>query len=208
MLAWRGRFAQNQLPGVPEEHTRRECGDWPGRSTVVSGTKPLAFDTVVALRRLGGAHRRLVLIPNLKITDAGMQQIGRLDRLRVLCLDFTGVGDDGMKHLAGLTQLEELDLSETAVGDAGLQHLAGLRHLRRLLLTGTRGVTDAGLAHVGHITSLRELRLPDTVSDAGLEHLYGLRELRILRVTVDKWRLTEAGVSKLQQALPQCEVVR
>lgn len=42
------------------------------------------------------------------------------------------------------------------------------------------------------------------VSDRGLEHLKGLSQLKCL--LLDDTKVTDAGVKKLQQALPKCEI--
>jgi hypothetical protein len=44
------------------------------------------------------------------------------------------------------------------------------------------------------------------VTDAGLEHLKGLSRLQQLWLVSTK--VTDAGVKKLQQALPKCRIVR
>ena len=42
------------------------------------------------------------------------------------------------------------------------------------------------------------------VTDAGLEHLKGLTNLQLLWIA--KTQVTDEGVKKLQQALPNCEI--
>ena len=90
--------------------------------------------------------------------------------------------------------------------DGGLVHLKGLPHVETLYLHDTQ-VTDAGLAHLKGLSQLRFLWLDGTqVTDAGLAHLKGLPQLRFL--WLDGTQVTDAGVAKLEQALPNVEVVR
>jgi hypothetical protein len=72
-----------------------------------------------------------------------------------------------------------LDLSHTQVSDAGLGHLKALKQLRCLDLDGTR------------------------ITDAGLQHLNGLSQLQTL---IPGALVTDEGVKKLQQELPNCEI--
>ena len=46
----------------------------------------------------------------------------------------------------------------------------------------------------------------ERITDAGLQHLIGLNGLQLL--TFQGTRVTEAGVKKLQQALPNCKIAR
>ena len=101
--------------------------------------------------------------------------------VRVWCDDIQ-VTDAGLEHLKGLTQLQWLCLSNTQVTDGGLAHLKGLTQLQNLLLDNTQ-VTDAGLEHLKGLTQLQHLLLFNT-------------------------QVTDEGVKKLQQALPNCEIIR
>ena len=57
------------------------------------------------------------------------------------------------------------------------------------------------------MTQLRALSLVNTnVTDVGLEHLKGLTQLRGL--WLDHTHVTDKGVKKLQQALPNCKILR
>jgi len=63
-------------------------------------------------------------------------------------------------------------------------------------------ITDAGLVHLAGLTSLQEL----FVTDAGLVHLKGLTSLQTLGL--GNTQVTDAGVAKLKEALPNCEISR
>ena len=56
------------------------------------------------------------------------------------------------------------------------------------------------------MTNLRALDLTHAkITDAGLEHLKGLKKLERLDLSLVS-TITPAGVSKLQQALPRCDI--
>jgi hypothetical protein len=64
---------------------------------------------------------------------------------------------------------------------------------------------DNGLKGIKVLTSITGLGLEDTeITDRGLEHLAALRKLRI--VSVNGSKVTEEGVKKLKQALPDVRV--
>jgi hypothetical protein len=115
------------------------------------------------------------------------------------------VTDAGLEQLKGLTTLTSLSLDGTKVTDAGLEQLKGLTTLTSLSLDGTM-VTDAGLEHLKGLTQLQDLSLDSTkVTDAGLEHLKGLTQLQTL--SLFNTQVTDKGVKKLQQVLPNCQIL-
>ena len=77
-------------------------------------------------------------------------------------------------------------------------------------------ITDEGLPYIAKLTNLRSLQLgtrnfhPSSgwgctmVSDEGLVNLYGLKNLEFLRI--NSTHITQAGIDKLQMALPNCEI--
>jgi len=68
-------------------------------------------------------------------------------------------------------------------------------------------ITDAGLAHLQKLTNLTGLYLYDTkVTDLGLTYLRRLSKLDALELSYTK--VTDAGAKKLQEALPDCLILR
>jgi hypothetical protein len=61
----------------------------------------------------------------LPVTDAGLERLKGLARLRWLDLERTRVTDAGLECLKGLTQLRRLDLWDTQVTEAGVEGLQG-----------------------------------------------------------------------------------
>ncbi len=143
-----------------------------------------------------------------KITDAGLEHIDPLIQLQSLDLCGTEITDAGLEHLKRLAQLKDLRLGSTKVTDAGLEHLEGLNQLQFVSLAATK-VTGAGLEHLKGLPKLEVLDLSETkVTDAELlEHLRGFVQLKRLFLLLCT-QVTDEGVEKLQQVLPNCEVVR
>jgi Leucine-rich repeat (LRR) protein len=164
-----------------------------------------------------------------KITGSGLRDLTRLKSLQTLTLSFTGVNDSGLKGLPKWAELQNLSLYSTAVTDAGLKELAGLDSLQYLTLslTGVTGtglkeltgrkslerlelssarVTDEGLKGLAGFSALEMLNLDGNgqITDAGLKELFGLTSLQSLNLAGTK--VTEAGVDRLKEALPECKI--
>jgi hypothetical protein len=138
-------------------------------------------------------------------TDAELVHLESLNELQWLWLAETQVSDASLVHIRGLAHLQGVNLSNTMVTDVGLVHLRGLSQLKRLALDWDN-VTDAGLVHLQWLRDLRDLQLCGTkITDVGLVHLYGLGELRSLDVRGTA--VGDDGIHKLQQALPECQVL-
>jgi hypothetical protein len=91
--------------------------------------------------------------------------------------------------------------------DTRLGDLCELRKLDMLSLIGS-DVTDAGMATVGGFKGLKFLKLNHTtVTDTGLRRLEGMGRLDTLDLTGCP-HITDAGVARLQKALPQCKIYR
>ena len=79
-----------------------------------------------------------------KVTDGGLEHVGKLGRLTHLNLNRTEIGDAGVGQLAGLPALEWLNLYGTKVTDACLADLAKHRKLKALYVWNT-GITAEGV---------------------------------------------------------------
>lgn len=97
-----------------------------------------------------------------KITDKEIEQILHLaPNVVEVDLSRTKVTDSGMEHIGKLGRLTHLNLNRTAVTDAGLVHLGDLRSLEWLNLYGTP-VTDASLPILAKHKRLKALYIWDT----------------------------------------------
>jgi hypothetical protein len=163
-------------------------------------SEPSAAETVVRLGLAGArvTDEQMACLSGLRslnhldladteITDATLEHLRGLSGLKVLCLRRTGVSDNGMKVVAELKGLRELDLNGTRITDAGLDPLRGLSGLKCLLLEWTQ-VTDKGIDVLGELKGLTML---------SLRQPFGARI----------GPLTDRGVAKVREALPQCQVI-
>jgi hypothetical protein len=76
---------------------------------------------------------------NPDVTDATLNYLRGMDRLRELDLNDTQVTDEGLGVVAGLPRLEELRLARTKISDEGFQKfLSAKESLRKMDLTGTK----------------------------------------------------------------------
>lgn len=184
------------------------------------------------LQRIEGIRslRSLDLI-YAKITNAGIESIRKLERLKTLdlgaCLN---ISDDGLKHLKGMGRLEVLRIWDTAVTDGCFAYMKGLAHLRELYMSGTK-ITGTGLSYLKRLRNmegvdLRATQLSDAglkalstvaslqwadlsvneISNAGLNHLVRLKQLR--RLAIGHTKITNTGVVAFKRQLHDCAVTR
>lgn len=114
------------------------------------------------------------------------------------------IGDEQLVDLNAISEVIWLNLAGTEITNDGLKHLAGLP-LQKLHLERTK-IGDDGLQHLKSFTDLTYLNLYDTqVTDAGLEHLKDLKNLK--RLFVWKSGVTEEGIKKLNESLPDLQIV-
>lgn len=132
-----------------------------------------------------------------RITDSGLEAIGKLKNLRSLSLGNTAITDSGLARLQGCWQLSQINLESTRVTGLGLRHIGGLSELRSVSLADTR-VCGSGLSFLAALPNLQQLNLSGTpIADDDLEHLRGLSAVTLsLRDT----QITESGLSWLNRA--------
>jgi hypothetical protein len=172
------------------------------------------------MRQLTGlqALEVLKISQDSEMTDAGLESIGRLKRLKTLTLLAPQIEGAGLRHIAPLPDLQdlvlgagvrdltampefkslrELNLSGTAVNDEALTPLAECHRLEILSLDQT-AIGDKGIKELSRLTCLRSISLRDTqVGDAGLMSLQPLPKLRNL--SIDRTRVSNGGLAALQK---------
>jgi hypothetical protein len=156
----------------------------------------------------------LFLDSTLNVTGDGLASLRELSSLTELSLHDFNLGKTGTSHLAGLTSLRKLTIlylpENVTFGDDDLAHLADLTSLEYVSITIGKShqstITDQGLAHLSNLQALEYLRLGlcPGVTDVGLKHLEGLSRLKDL--TLDKSRITMAGVARLKEKIPEVVV--
>lgn len=118
-----------------------------------------------------------------------------------------------LRGLSELASLESLDLSgawlssnsDHLLSDVAIAELKPLKKLRTLTLEG-RKIDRAGFQAIGQLTELRYLNLSWTnATDDIIAHLQDLKSLKTLNL--DKTDVTDTGLRKLRNALPNTKVV-
>lgn len=142
------------------------------------------------------------------LTDASIEHLSGLSRLTTLSFHIGSepISDAGAKRIAELfPRLTSITLQHANLTDDGLRHLIKLNRLTQINVNGTK-ITDDGLAELKQLPNVEHLGLGGTsITDAGLEHLAALRNLSSLWVV--STNVTSAGVARLQQTLPDCQIV-
>ena len=62
-------------------------------------------------------------LDSCKVSDAGVQHLGKLTNLKYLSLGFTHVTDQGLESLKGLKHLEGIGLANTKTTPEGIDRL-------------------------------------------------------------------------------------
>jgi len=107
-----------------------------------------------------------VALPNLigldlsqsLITDAGLETIAQIERLKNLKLFRVNVSDQGIAALGALPNLDMLNLDSTPISGRALETISSFPKLRSLTLTST-DIDAAGLAALQNLSSLNTLNL-------------------------------------------------
>jgi hypothetical protein len=89
----------------------------------------------------------------MNITDNGIINICRLERLKVLHVRAFKLTDVGMQGFENLQQLEKLTIERASITDYGISHLKRLRRLKEVHFRyskETSKVTDEGLRRIRH----------------------------------------------------------
>ena len=150
------------------------------------------------------------------ITDEGLIVLAGLKSLSSVHLTHTRVTPDGMRWLKqtrpGLqVNAETRDRSLRAIASrlrSGLPRtLPAARRATPLRLNAIGPkVTNLGISYLRGLTSIERLDLTDAkISDAAVNDLLTLAGLKQL---LSGTQVTDAGVERLRQALPECEVVQ
>jgi serine/threonine protein kinase len=147
--------------------------------------------------------------PPFSYQEADVERLASLRQLKWLSLKSSNVTDAFVVRLKSLRALEGLSLAGASITDECLPALVEMTQLSSLDLSGCGGITDAGLKDLASLKSLNDLTLAASGEDlkkswVGLGRDFGWR--RLPRLVLDYTQTTEAGLLKLQQALPNCSI--
>ena len=140
-------------PGLTAAEATRLAGCSSLRSYVVwqAPTTDAMVDALVSLPKL-----REIYLAQSEITDQGLRRLGAIPTLRSFSL--WGMPQTA-ECLAGAVKLEKLALTGTAAANFSLVHLQELTNLQVLELTECDAVDESGLVHLRKLRHLRELRI-------------------------------------------------
>ncbi len=157
--------------------------------------------TDAGLDNLAGMTKlKTVSLRDTRINGSGLKNFVKMDQLEQLNISETETNNEGLAHLKDLTSLTYLDLWQTKINDEGVEYLKGLKNLTWLSLAQTP-VTNGGLNALAGLTKLEELDLQETdIDDEGLPALEGLEDLKTLSVA--NTQVTREGVATLKEKLP------
>jgi internalin A len=168
-------------------------------------------DIIEGLRKAGAtvyyAGEQVCVILDGHSANTCLPELCELHNLFALNLIRSGMTEAQMQTVCALNGLRQLDLDSCPVTDAHLKQVVRLRELQSLSLVDTR-VTDAGIEQLIGLGDLVHLWLESTaVTDAGLRHIERLKRLKMLDLR-NCPNITDAGIARLQKALPKCKILR
>lgn len=135
-----------------------------GLESLILARFPVSAEALHPLEKLPRLWH--VYLENTSLDDDGFEALGRLASLELVSVD--NASDAGLAQIAKLSRLRMLYVNGPTITDAGLERIAHLPDLRMLELGGPR-ITDAGLAHLQRVATLENLRLGgDSVSESGV----------------------------------------
>ena len=136
------------------------------------------------------------------MTNEGLARLAELKSIETLVLWNTPISDEGLVHLAGMPELRGLWLGATKTSRKGLASLAGCKKLEYLEMAQISPNLQSEV-----VANVRFLDLTGArITDDDLRHLHGLDRLKILDIFDTD--VTSEAVAELQEALPECEIVR
>jgi Leucine-rich repeat (LRR) protein len=166
-----------------------------------------------------------------KITDAGLDHLVRLNKLRKIRLSNTAITDAAGEKLAKIPTLQDIDVSQTEFGDTGFASLQPLLKLKSLNIYLTN-VTDKGLEAIKDFGSLKVLTRLNLdlcpISNTGVRNILAAESLewihlggteitdavtpeiikfkKLKEIIVTKTDVTKSGAENLRKILPTCKI--
>lgn len=165
---------------------------------------PAVLSAAEHVLKLGGTF--ILHGATIPVKDASKIPPGPLP-VRLVNLNGLKVRDEQIEPLKSLSKLEELHLEGSYLTDKGLAHLQELKKLQILDLHKSIYITDKGLDSLKALPSLQKLELSYTrIGDGGADTLAAMKQVKTLHLTGT--RVTAAGLKKLKEGLPNCEVLK
>jgi len=153
--------------------------------------------------------RSVSRLTQLYVVDANLsedvlREIEKLLYLRSLYIRGKKLTADHISNQLAFWNLDSLQLIDVGLTDDAVIALSNLRHLEKLSIVANE-ITGTNLGTLQENESLRELVLTQTnVNDEAIDQLSQLQQLKSLYLFDTK--MTEDGVKRLMQALPNCRI--
>ncbi len=142
---------------------------------------------------------------NTAITGAGFEAFAE-KRLGTVVVAYCRLSPDGWKFLARVGATNRWHCGCTNLTDDALAEIVARHPEITVLDVQETGLTDACAEDLSQLKDLLQLFLQQTgITDSGLEKLAALKSLTTL--TLKQTKVTSAGVARLQQALPNCQIL-
>lgn len=141
-----------------------------------------ADDANLVLPRIATFSRLEELsIANIALTDASIEAISRLRKLKSITLDDVQITPDQMQRIAAIDSLDTLYLTGNSATDAVIERVARFKNLRDLSLRSTT-LSDHALVSLARAQSLEQIRIDDSkqITNDGLVALLDLPKLESL----------------------------
>ncbi|MCA9119649.1 MAG: protein kinase [Planctomycetaceae bacterium] len=197
----------------PTTDPNRHLGNWvltnkKGRVQIALATKEKVF-WAESIEELPNERFHVTRVELFASDDSKQSDAAAFEgcaALEYVLLNFHTFGDSLIEAISSSREsLTRLHLHRSNITDAGIARSVEFTKLTELNVGGT-AVTDVGLKHIAKLPSLEYLDIShcERITDSGLSHLRVLRNLTTL--IVQKTSVTEAGVTALSQALPNCRI--
>ena len=126
----------------------------------------------------------------------------RFRHLSSLDLSNNRIGDELVAELANLDEISFLNLAQTEISKASLNALKWLKALKVLHLFDA-GADDDWIENIVQLNQISELDISgNDFTEVGIMGLAKMRNLRSL--TVGELNISEDGLNRLQDAMPNC----
>ncbi len=186
----------------------RRAAEWvivQGGEVTLSGRQPW-IATVNDLPE-GDLEVRLIKFKRrLSGEDADLVPLRELKHLEFVGIDYTHPTPAGITALARLPKLERVSCGAQPLSDEQVTALGRLNNVTSLFLAGAQLKPAQCAILAKSMPQIRSLNLMNNplLDDAALAPLGEMRNLKVVQLQGTK--VTAAGIAKLRQALPNCEI--